>query len=167
MKLTFRTVTVLAVVLATCVAPIALATDTKAVPGAICKPEDPDANYSITGARIYNDDVTYDEYFVCPLIDDVNRFGTSPVTDIEVTVLDQHYYDNVSCTFYSFQQNGTSGSFATDSSSGSSASPVTLDSFYTASMYTYTKGVMLVRCSVPDIYSGNESGIHTIWYIEN
>ena len=85
----------------------------------------------------------------------------------EVTVLDQHYYDNVSCTFYSFQQNGTSGSFATDSSSGSSASPVTLDSFYTASMYTYTKGVMLVRCSVPDIYSGNESGIHTIWYIEN
>jgi hypothetical protein len=132
---------------------IGAATADSSSPATVCRATgtNNDLSYSNQG-RISNPNSS-DRYLICPL----HRSTAYNERWVYVTARDRHYSRDISCTAFSTNDDGGSGWWGSESTSGSSTtySTLTIDS----RPYSYTFGTSYVRCTLPARYSGNNSSI--------
>ena len=143
-------VLVLGILMSLGIAPVAFA-ESYSAPGVNCV----DSNgYIVYAGWAYNASTTADANFQCPII----RYGltTTDLSNLYISMTDQHSQESVSCHVISGNLNGIGYSLSNTVSTGNSWRGTTTMNMGTVDGYSY--GQAKVECSVPD-YDIDASGI--------
>ena len=128
-------------------APTAWADDTKTFPGAMCLRNSDHTGgsaYYGSSARLFNTSTTLALNVICPIVRDNT---TSPWLSVQVTVIDQHVSQNVSCRALSLSRGGTTTfQSAALSTSGNSSSGKVINF---GPIGEADNGYYFLRCQLP------------------
>ncbi|MBI4509435.1 MAG: hypothetical protein HY698_07340 [Deltaproteobacteria bacterium] len=132
------------------------ATDDKVYPGAGCVKEGTTGTPLVDDrGRIWNASLTEWLWVECPIVRD-DTGGV--VDDADLYAYDLHYSNNITCTLYGWNREGSGvNGISTRSTSGSNSGGQALD--FDALNWAGSDWYNVIRCGIPPMYSGNRSGI--------
>lgn len=142
----------------------AIAADGKSYPGALCQTESPTAQVVRDAAgRLFNPS-SVSQSVICPVVRDVG--GAAGISSADTFVIDRNPDVDFSCTTFSRSELGNAVASKADSAGAGFAS-ATPSQLFVSSVASVAGGYYYIRCSIPGVFGGIQSGIVTYGVNEN